>query len=212
MRINLSAGIVLLLLAIPAGSAHAQSEVAERVRVRCRAASQQLDAQRAARGDARERIVSCPKEGPAYLAAEWRRVADDTTAVDWLLHHSGRVRDARLFAQLRQAALDRSRGDVVRVGAMLALMKLADPYGSYWFSDVRPETNPLRPMRVVGGSTTAGHQLNGEHPLGPQVAPAVLAIFERVARDQAGESESVWYAAAALEKRVRFNMEHGLGR
>jgi hypothetical protein len=201
-----------LLAAVGPVSAQEDREVAERIRSECRAAAQALSAPGTEWKTVRERVVSCPDEGPAYLAEQWRRVPNDTAAVDWLRFHSARTRDARLFAELRRTALDRSRGDVVRVGAMLALMKLADPYGAYWFSDVRPPADSIRRIRLIRGSTTAGQQMSGAQPLPARATPGVLEIFAGISRRRADEPRSVWYAAAVLERRIRFNIEQGIGR
>jgi len=193
-------------------AAQSNEQVAERIRSECRAAAQALSSPGTEWRDLRERIVSCRDEGPAYLAEQWRRVPNDTAAVDWLRFHSARTRDARLFAELRRTALDRSRGDVARVGAMLALMNLADPFGAYWFSDVRPPADSIRRIPIVGGSTTAGQQMTGAQPIPARVAPAVVEVFAAIARRRTEEPRNVWYAAAALERRIHFNTEQGIGR
>lgn len=178
---------------------------------RCRAAAEAFD--RGAAGAEQQRaravIASCPAEGPAFLTEQWKRVGSDTASVDWLRFHSTRIRDARLFAQLRQTVLDRSRPDVVRVGAMLVLMKYSDPHGAYWFSDVRPPSDSIRRIPLVGGSTTAGEQLIGAQPIAGSVTPAVLELLEHIASRRFEESRTVWYAAAVLTKRIKFDLERG---
>lgn len=152
-RFDLPCLTVLAALAI-AGPLSAQRSARadnEQFASRCRAAAESLrgSAEASVRKEARGLITSCPAEGPVYLATQWERVGSDTASVDWRRFYSSRVRDARLLAVLRRIVLDRSRPDVVRVGAMLVLSKYVDPYSAHWYSDVRPPNDSIRRIPLI---------------------------------------------------------------
>jgi hypothetical protein len=193
-----------------------QSDRAAEVHLRnqCRMAAQVIRTGHpdAKRDWARRQIPSCPEEGPAILAEQWRTLRADTGQVEWLRFHSSRIRDQRLYDQLRQTVSDRSRPDLVRVAAMLVLSKYVDPYSAVWFSDLRPPSDTVTRIPLVGGSTTAGGQIDGSNPLIGHVAPAVQELLEQVSAQRTAETRAVWYAAAVLAKRVKFDIASGRAR
>lgn len=160
---------------------------------------------------AREYIILCQEEGPAILAGEWGEISADTAQVNRLQRESARFRDVRLYRELRGTALDRSRPELVRIGAMLVLAKYVDPYSALWFSDLRPPPGEIHRIPLVGSSSTAGVWDYGSEPLGP-VAHPVLELLERIAAQRSTETREIWYAAAVLAKRVRWDMDAGRAR
>lgn len=218
-RPNLVFRVALMTLALVAAAAPLWGQAEgrgnnEQFASRCRAAAEALrsggtaSVLKAARGQ----ITSCPAEGPVYLAAQWERVGPDTASVDWLRFYSSRVRDARPLAVLRRTVLDRSRPDVVRVGAMLVLSKYVDPHSAHWYSDVRPPADSIRRIPLITSSTTGGGQLTGSQPVSGPIVPGVLQTLERVVANRAQESRATWYAASVLAKWVRASMEGGVAR
>lgn len=148
-------------------------------------------------------IEVCPDEGPHIFASKWLTVADDSGAVATLLHQSARLRDARIYAQLRSTVQDRSRPSVVRVGAMLVLARYVDRYNAVWFNEVAPPEGPIRRVRMPFGSALHPQVVTGSAPLPKTIRAEVLELLDRIAAEQQAESRSVWYAAAALAKRMR---------
>ena len=215
-RARWQASGVLFLLATMAFPLRAQNiEVPDSVRHRdnCRLAGQVLQTghPQPKYKWARDYIILCQVEGPAILAAEWEVVSADTTRVNRLQRESARFRDVRLYQELRETALDRSRPELVRTGAMLVLMKYVDPHSALWFSDLRPPPGEIHRIPLVGSSSTAGVWDYGSEPLGP-VAQQVLQLLEGIAAQRETESREVWYAAAVLARRVRWDIEAGRAR
>lgn len=152
---------------------------------------------------ANARIEVCPEEGPAVFAPRWLNVPGDLAAVGTLLHQSARLRDARIYEQLRRTVLDRARPEVVRVGAMLVLIRYVDPHSAAWFNEVRPPEGPIRYIRVPLSSALHDNSVTGASPLPPRLRDEVLELLDRVAAAQQTEPRAVWYAAASLAKRIR---------
>lgn len=148
-------------------------------------------------------IEACPVEGPPIFAPKWLTVPDDTVAVETLLHQSARLLDARIYAQLRRTVQDRSRPSVVRVGAMLVLARYVDPHNAAWFNGVAPPEGPITRVLVPLGSALHPSVIPGASPLPASLRDEVLELLDRVAAAQQVEPRTVWYAAAALAKRMR---------
>jgi hypothetical protein len=160
---------------------------------------------------ARRYVTSCREEAPAFFTAEWARVEGDTAGLADLVFDSGRIRDERLYQALRSVASDRSRPELVRIGAMLVLARYVDPHNAVWFTDLHPPMGEVRHIPLVLSSSTHGNQLDGARPLGSVGAP-VLALLREVATLKDDEPHAVWYAAEVLAKRVRRDIESGLAR
>lgn len=148
-------------------------------------------------------VEVCPEEGPPVFARRWSTVAGDTGAVATLLHQSARLRDARIYTQLRRTVLDRTRPPVVRVGAMLALARYVDPYDRAWFNEVAPPEGTVRHVRVPLGRALHSDAITGASPLPPMMRDEVLELLDRIAAAHQTEPRTVWYAAAALAKGMR---------
>jgi hypothetical protein len=148
-------------------------------------------------------ITVCPAEGPPIFAERWTTVPADTGAVGTLLHQSARLRDARIYAQLLRTVQDRTRPSVVRVGAMLVLARYVDPYHAPWFNDVAPPREPIRHIRLPLGSALHPGVILGESPLPESLHAQVLGTLDAIAEAQQIEPPAVWYAAAALAKKMR---------
>lgn len=148
-------------------------------------------------------IEVCPEEGPAIFARRWLTVAGDTGAVAALLHQSARLRDARIYVQLRRTVLDRMRPAVVRVGAMLALARYVDPHDAAWFNELTPPEGTIRHIRAPLGSALHSNAITGASPLPPTVRSEVVELLGQIAAARQTEPRTVWYAAAALAKDMR---------
>ncbi|MDQ4078045.1 MAG: hypothetical protein M3220_17580 [Chloroflexota bacterium] len=211
MRRSLLAGCLLLISSTTPLSGQGNDRSAEmHHRNQCRLAAQVLSTGNPApkRDWARDYITTCTEEGPRILAEQWRAAAADTGALRYLVLNTGRMRDARLYEALREVAADRSRPDLARVGAMLALARYVDPHNAIWFSDVRVTDRSVRRIPLVTSWSTNGVQLIGSRPIGP-VAQPVLALLDSIAGQRETENRNVWYAAAVLAKRVRTDIEYG---
>jgi hypothetical protein len=145
------------------------------------------------------------------FAAAWASVDADSAELRYLVNNSARIRDERLYHRLRAVASDRSRPDVVRVGAMIVLSRYVDPQSAVWFSDLRAPEGAVRYIPLVLSWSTGGAQLDGARPLGSVGAP-VLAALREVAARKDEEPRAVWYAAEVLAKRVQRDIEDGLAR
>jgi hypothetical protein len=170
----------------------------------CRLAAQALTTghPRTKRDWAREYIAACENEGPPAIAQEWRTVRGDTTEVIQLMRASTRIRDARIYEAARAVVLDRSRPDVVRVGAMHVLDSYAVPGNAGWFVTVRPPQGPIRRVQPADGILASPVVARGPVPLDGSVYEPVLRLLQGVAAARASEPLHVWYAAAALAKRL----------
>jgi hypothetical protein len=152
---------------------------------------------------ARGYIAACGNEGPPAIVQEWRNVPSDTAAVVQLMRASTAIRDMRIYEQVRIVALDRSRADVVRVGAMHVLDSYADPHHAGWFLSMPPAGGQVR--RVNPATALAGHPVytNGPVPLVAVRVP-VLQLLQQIGAAREVEPVTVWYAAAALAKRLEY--------
>lgn len=150
---------------------------------------------------ARVTVVDCEDEGPAFFARQWATAPADTAALREMIAGSSRVRDARVYASLRQIASDASRPSVVRVAAMIGLAEYVDPSISIDLSELRVPDGPITRIRFRGGSAVDVVQVPGAQPLGP-VRGEVIALLNRIAADRTGEPREVWYGAAVLARRV----------
>lgn len=200
---------IVMVLSVVAGPLRAQDgeEQAAAVKRRndCRLAGQVIaTGQPRTKAEwARRLIEVCPEEGPTFFASRWLSVPGDTNAVVTLLHQSARLKDARIYTQLRRVVLDQSRPEVVRVGAMLVLARYVDPYDAAWFNEVAPPEGEIRYIRVPLGSALHPSIIIGTSPLPTTLRDEVLALLDRVATAQQTEPRTVWYAAAALAKGMR---------
>ena len=148
-------------------------------------------------------IGMCPEEAPPILARRWLNVAADTGTVAILLHRSARFEDARIYEQLRRTVLDRTRPDVVRVGAMLVLVRYVDRHNAAWFNELIPPAGEVRYIRVPLGSALHPTWITGTEPLPATLRAEVLELLDRVAAARESEARAIWYAAAALAKDIR---------
>lgn len=151
---------------------------------------------------AREYIQHCEEEGPPAIAQDWRTVSADTSEVVQLMRASTSIRDARIYEEARTVVLDRSRPDVVRVGAMHVLDTYANPHHAGWFWSVRPPADLNRRVVPSTGSVLGVQAVDGPVPVTGSVREPVLRLFEQVAAARENEPRTVWYAAAALAKRM----------
>lgn len=158
---------------------------------------------------ARLQITSCRDEGPDVLAEEWRTTRGDTAQLRYLVFNTGRMRDARLFEQLRDAVGDRSRANAVRIAAMLSLAKYVDPYSALSFSDVSLPAGPVHRIPLVSAWSTNGAYATGTRPITGPVATTVLALLEQVAAQEVTENRAVWYAASVVARRVKSDVALG---
>jgi hypothetical protein len=207
------AGALALLVAGSAGPLVAQGQetaAAAHHRAECRLAAQVLRTgePHTKRSWAVGYVANCSDEGPAVLAEQWRNRGSEH--LEELVRASGRIRDARLYGQLRQTAADRSQPAAVRAGAMLVLARYVDPGSAVWLTDLVPPDS-IRRVPLIGASTTATGQLTGAQPLDAPVSAQVLALLESIAAARAEEPREVWYAAAVLARRVRSDINLGRG-
>jgi hypothetical protein len=192
---------------------HAQDHGANPLMVKhrndCRLAAQVLTAgePRTKRDWARGYIRNCENEGPPAIVAEWRNVPSDTAAVVQLMHASTAIRDMRIYEQVRTVAADRSRSDVIRVGAMHVLDSYVDPHHAGWFGSRPPADGQV--TRVYPQSAIMGHAAytNGPMPLLDSVRLPVLQLLQQIGEARDVEPVTVWYAAAALALRLRFQTD-----
>lgn len=152
-------------------------------------------------------IARCEGEGPAALASVWR-TAPASGEMDRLVWSTLRLRDARLYQQLRETATDRSRPGPLRVAAMLVLTRYTDPRNAVWLTDLVPPDSITR-IPLVGSSGTGYFPIEGDVPLTGPIAESVLALLDEVAAARDSEQEAVWYAAAVLGRRLRRDIEAG---
>jgi hypothetical protein len=153
---------------------------------------------------ARGYIANCEDEGPSAIVQEWRRVPADTAAVVQLMRASTAIRDMRIYEQVRSVAVDRSRADVVRVGAMHVLDSYVDPHHAGWFESRPPADRQVR--RVYPANAVLAHAAytNGPARLVGSVREPVLQLLQQIAAARQVEPVTVWYAAAALAKRLEY--------
>lgn len=175
----------------------------------CRLAAQVLlTGEPSTKGDwARGYISGCAAEGPPAIVREWGTVPEDTVTVLQLMRASTRIRDARIYEQARIVAADRSRPDVVRVGAMHVLDNYVDPSHAGWFSAVPPTGGA--PSRVYPPTAVSGHPVYtiGPVPITTPVDVPVLRLLQHIGAARNAEPVPVWYAAAALAKRIEWRIE-----
>ena len=197
-----------VIAAIPA-DARAQGGDANPVAVKhrndCRLAAQVLT-----RGEphtrrdwARDYISSCPEEGPPAIAQEWRAVPADTAAVLQLMRASTAIHDARIYEQLRAVVADRSRPDVIRVGAMHVLDNYVNPLHAGWFGSVPPTGGEVKVVHPETALVTHAPYANGPVPLVAPVREPVLQLLLRVGAARDAEPVTVWYTAVALALRIQ---------
>ena len=156
---------------------------------------------------ARGYIANCENEGVPAIVQEWRNVPSDTAAVVQLMHASTAIRDMRIYEQARAVAIDRSRADVVRVGAMHVLDSYVDPHRAGWFMNRPPADGQVK--RVYPANAYAMHApfTNGPVPVVGSVREPVLQLLQQIAAAREVEPLPVWYAAAALAKRLEYQRD-----
>jgi len=205
-----TAAVLLFGAVAPLQGQGSETAAAARYRNNCRLAAQVLRTgePHGRRDWAVGYIAGCGDEGPVVLGEQWRTAAFEGEFLDALVRSSMRIRDARLYEQLRATAADRTRPAPARVGAMLVLARYVDPGSALWLSDLIPPDS-IRHIRLVGASTTATWQRTGAQPLTTRVAPAVLALLENIAAARTEEPREVWYAAAVLARRVEADIALG---
>lgn len=199
---------VIAILLVSAAPLRAQSEsahpLAMKHRNNCRLAVQTLitGEPHTKRAWARTYLRDCPEEAPPALVQEWRAVRGDTAEVLQLMRSSVAIRDARIYEQLRAVVRDRSRSDVVRVGAMHVLHGYVEPTSGGWFWSVRPPADPIRRIGAVAAAVSHSVSVAGPVPLGSVKAP-VLELLDEIGASRATEPRTVWYAAAAIANGIR---------
>lgn len=142
------------------------------------------------------------------LAEQWRGIAACGPQLERLVRATWRIRDRRIYQQLRETAEDPSRPSAVRVGAMLVLAKYVDPGSALWMSDLVPPDS-IRRIPLLAATTTSYAQLTGPEPLPGPIGASVLDVLEGIASARGTEPREVWYAAAVLARRVRKDIEIG---
>ncbi|HEX8670239.1 MAG TPA: hypothetical protein VF710_00040 [Longimicrobium sp.] len=204
--------ITSIIAAAPEG-AHAQSGAANPIAIKhrndCRLAAQVLTRgePHTKRAWARDYISSCPEEGPPAIAREWRAVPADSAAVLQLMRASTAIRDVRIYERVREVVEDRSRADVIRVGAMHVLDSYVNPLHGGWFGSVPPEGGEVKVVHPETALVTHAPYANGPLPLVAPVREPVLQLLQRVSTARDVEPLTVWYAAAALALRIQEEIE-----
>lgn len=198
------------LFALPLAGQQADAAVAAKHRSNCRLAAQVLETghPHPHRAWALRYIGECEAEGAIVLSRLWQTVAGGAE-VEPLVWSSLRLRDARLYQRLRETATDRSRPAPMRIAAMLVLARYTDPENAIWLTDLLPPATVER-IPLVGASSTGYNAVNGDVRLTQPIAPAILALLDGIAAARGTDDRTVWYAAAVLAKRVRWDMEAGL--
>lgn len=150
-------------------------------------------------------ILHCEEVGPPALVQMWRSELSDTSTVGQLLDASSRIRDRRIYEEVRRVALDRSKPDVMRVGALIVLSEYVDSEMAYSFPLLAPPAGDVRRIPSRWASGTLYGQLTGSDPLRESVDEPVIELYEQLAQDRS--NRSVWFAAAVLAKNVRYWVE-----
>lgn len=209
LRSIAAAAALLIVSALPLTAQGQDTALAAKHRNDCRLASQVLTTghPNTHREWALNFIGSCGSDGPAALVVQWRAFSNSGAELDQLVRSSARLRDARLYRQLRETAQDNSAPPAVRVGAMLVLSRYTDPNNAIWLTDLRPP-NPVRRIPLIGSSGVDNAQVDGDEHVGP-VASEVLTLLDGIAAARQTESTEVWYAAAVLARRLRRDIEAG---
>ncbi len=208
-RFTVIAIAMVLAHVYPVWAQDADPSLQARHRNNCRLAAQVLETghPHTHRRWALGRIAGCAVEGPVVLASLWRGIpAGDEVAP--LVRASLRLRDARLYQQLRETAIDRSRPGEVRAAAMLVLTRYTNRQNAVWLSDLVPPDSITR-IRLVNASTIGFEQVQGSSPLNEPIAAPILALLDGIAAARATEDRVVWYAAAVLAKRLRQDIDSG---
>lgn len=184
--------------AVPLRGQDADRSLAVRHRNECRLAAQVVSTghPRTKAEWAKDYLLNCEEDAPPVLAGLWRDLPADTGRVEWLVAISSRIRDGRIYDQARTVALDRSRPDVVRVGAMIVLAQYADPYAGYSLAVLAPPPEPVRRVLRPTVGSTYGVQLRGPIPITGPVDDAVRTLLAQVA--ETDPSRPVWYAAGSM--------------
>jgi hypothetical protein len=144
------------------------------------------------------------------LASLWRTIPAGEE-IPPLVRASLRLRDAVLYEQLRETAMDKSRPGEVRAAAMLVLARYTTPQNAVWLSDLVPPDSITR-IRLINASTIGLAQVEGSSPLRTPIAVSVLSLLDGIANARATEDTVVWYAAAVLAMRLRRDIETGAAR
>jgi hypothetical protein len=194
----------------PLSGQASETAAAARHRNDCRLAAQVLrTGNPAGRRDwALGQISSCEAEGPVVLAEQWRGIAPGGPQLERLVRATWRIRDRRIYQQLRETAEDPSRPAAMRVGAMLVLARYVDPASALWLSDLVPPDS-IRRIPLLAATTTSYAQLTGPEPLPGPIGASVLDVLEGIASARSTEPREVWYAAAVLARRVREDIKIG---
>lgn len=153
---------------------------------------------------ARGYIANCENDGVLGIVHEWRNVPSGTAAVVQLMRASTAIRDMRIYEQARSVAVDRSRADVVRVGAMHVLDSYVDRHHAGWFGSRPPADGQVRRVYPANALLVHAPYTNGPVPLVGSVRGPVLQFLQHIAAARAAEPVTVWYAAAALAKRLEY--------
>lgn len=199
----------MLFCAAPAAGQRDARDLQVKHRNDCRLAAQVLTTghPHTKRAWALQQISGCEGEGPAALATVWQTLTDGSE-IDALVTSSLRLKDVRLYQQLRATATDRSRPAAVRAAAMLVLTRYTDPHNAIWLTDLVPPDSIAR-IPLVGGSSTGYYPLDGEQPLSAPIAESVLALLQSIAAARTVEAPEVWYAAAVLARRLSTDIQYG---
>jgi hypothetical protein len=209
-RSCLSVGAVLAIVAsTPVHSQDRGPSEASHLRNDCRLASQVIRTghPHTRREWAEQFIDNCPESGPAAFVDVWITVPADSARLKWLVNFSSRLRDQRLVNAAAAILRDRSRPDLVRIGAMLLLMRYADPSELIGFSHLSSPPAGTGPIRMVMGNsaTHPRRPLEGSEPLASGFENSVLLFLQEIAATDA--SPSVRYAAARLAKTLAHELE-----
>jgi hypothetical protein len=156
---------------------------------------------------ARGYIANCENEGVPAIVQEWRNVPSDTAAVVQLMRASTSIRDMRIYEQARSVAVDRSRADVVRVGAMHVLDSYVDRHHAGWFGSRPPADGQVGRVYPANAVLVHAPFTNGPVPIVGSVREPVLQLLQQIAAARDAEPVTVWYAAAALAKRLEYQRD-----
>jgi hypothetical protein len=199
---------LLLLLCGPLAAQEGANPAAIHHRNQCRLAAQVLET-----GHPHPKypwalnyIMICEEQAPPVLVQMWRRQLTDTLEVRHVMTASSRIRDRRIYEEVRRVALDRAKPDVMRVGALIVLSEYVDTGMAYSFPDLAPPPGEIRRLPSRWTSGTHGFQTTGPEPLPESVDAPVIQLYEQLAQDQS--NRPVWFAAAVLARNVRRWVEH----
>lgn len=212
-RLTSLLAVLLSVAALPLGAQTSERPGEVQHRNDCRLAAQVLRTgePRTKFEWARGYVSACADEGPVLLGQAWRIAPADSSEARYLIRHTSRLRDGRLFADLLRTAANRGRPDVIRVASMLVLLRYANPDHALMFGDVAAPAMENGRIPLVRRWRTGGNQLPGAVPVPSAATGDILELLDGISTSRS-ESRAVSYAAAVIAKRLRADVETGQAR